>query len=284
MLLAFLFPVILLAGHDKRVSGDIILIGTDTTVYDTAGFLTGFAADHFRVWTSPLHMSKKSLKFWIPAAAVTLTTIAYDEKIFSSVREYKTSHSWVRTLSPVFDHGGEDLTVLGTSAAFYIGGLAFGDQKAQQTGVLSLQSLMHAAIIGQGIKLLSGRQRPRYDANDSGWHGFPASLKVFDGGPKDKYTSFVSGHTISVWSVATVIATQYRNKPIVPVICYTIAAGSGLARVTEGAHWLSDVMAGAALGYSIGRFVAHKRKNTKWRIFPSRQQNALMLTGIVHIY
>lgn len=268
-------------GFAQNAPENISFTSTDTIQGDTSGFLTGFASDHLRLWSSPLRAEKKDLKFWVPVTAVGLTAVFYDKEIFRSVQDYKASHAWVRTFSPVLNHGGEDLTVIGAGVAFYTGGLVFGNQKAKQTGILGLQSLMHAAVVGQGIKLLSGRQRPRYDADDPRWHGFPASLNIFRGEPKDKYTSFVSGHTISVWSVATVIALQYKDKPLIPVLCYTLAAGSGLARVTEGAHWLSDVIAGAALGYSIGRFVVHKRKNTRWRVFPSRSGGDTMLTSVM---
>jgi len=255
----------------------------DTLHQDTAGFLKGFVRDQGKIWTSPLRFGKKDLAFWGPVAAAGLLTVAYDEKIFASVSEYKSSHRWVRTLSPVLNHGGEDVTVIGTGVAFYAGGLIFKDPKAKQTGILAMQSLMHASIVGNVVKLFTGRQRPRYDSADSDWHWFPASLQAFGEGPRDKYSSFVSGHTISAWSVATVVAMQYRNRPVVPVLCYTLAAGSGLARVTEGAHWLSDVICGAALGYSIGRFVVRNRQNTKWKIFPGKRDNVIYLTGIYEI-
>lgn len=42
------------------------------------------------------------------------------------------------------------------------------------------------------------------------------------------------------------------------LIGYGAASAVGYARVHDGAHWLSDTVAGAALGIATGRFVTHR--------------------------
>jgi membrane-associated phospholipid phosphatase len=37
----------------------------------------------------------------------------------------------------------------------------------------------------------------------------------------------------------------------------------GVSRMYDNAHWASDIIAGAMLGYSIGRLVANKQKEQK---------------------
>ena len=64
-------------------------------------------------------------------------------------------------------------------------------------------------------------------------------------------SSFPSGHASSAFATATALAYSYGYWAGVPA--YLVATGISAARVSENAHWLSDVFAGAALGIFWGR-------------------------------
>ncbi len=67
--------------------------------------------------------------------------------------------------------------------------------------------------------------------------------------------SFPSGHASNAFALAAVAAHHFGWKVGVPAYC---AAGAvALSRMQQNAHYLSDVTAGAALGYIIGRTVVH---------------------------
>jgi membrane-associated phospholipid phosphatase len=55
--------------------------------------------------------------------------------------------------------------------------------------------------------------------------------------------------------VATVIARRHGNHKWVPWVAYGLAALTSLSRLPANEHYVSDLVFGAALGYSIGRFV-----------------------------
>jgi len=62
--------------------------------------------------------------------------------------------------------------------------------------------------------------------------------------------SFPSGHTASAFTAARYLDREYRDvSPAFPIIGYTIAAGTGMFRQLNDAHWLSDVLVGAGIGY-----------------------------------
>jgi membrane-associated phospholipid phosphatase len=63
--------------------------------------------------------------------------------------------------------------------------------------------------------------------------------------------SFPSGHTSNAFAWATVMERHYG--PIVGLPFYTLASIVGISRVTGGYHHLSDVLAGATIGFIIGR-------------------------------
>jgi membrane-associated phospholipid phosphatase len=238
-----------------------------------------FVQDQKNIWTSPFKIKTKDLVYLIPITIVGTSCIIYDEEIHSNIIQFRDNNPFIKNLSPVLTNGGEFPVVGGISAAFYLTGLVLKDNKAMQTGALAGYALVNSAVVVSILKMIAGRQRPRVDAT-SHWYGFPESLNQFKGASSDLYTSFPSGHSIAAWTLATVIAEQYKDKKAVPIIMYTLACGVALSRTTENAHWLSDAIVGSALGYGIGKYIAKKHKYSKWVLFPSQNGGYLTITGI----
>lgn len=137
-----------------------------------------------------------------------------------------------------------------TLAAFGLYGLVFKNQKVKTTTLLATQSYLVSGAVEALGKLLTGRQRPSYLADGATepsptFHGPAFSLK-------NGSTSFPSGHTTGAFAAATVFAEEYRDIPWVPYLSYGAATLIGLSRITENKHWITDVFAGAALGYVTG--------------------------------
>jgi len=66
--------------------------------------------------------------------------------------------------------------------------------------------------------------------------------------PPDQF-SFPSGHTITAFSVAVSLATFY---PVLLLGLLFCAFSVALSRILLGMHFLSDVLAGAAIGSALG--------------------------------
>jgi len=254
----------------------------DTTSAKPIWIVKSMLQDEGKLWTSPFRMKKKDLLLWIPVFTATAISIRYDENIYSNIKDYQSKHQWVSDVSPVITYGGDNAFVLSAGGLFYLNGLIFKNQKAKQTGMIALQALAHAGFIVRVGKLIAGRQRPSYKENPNDkngidkWHWFPASL----GTPMSKYDAFPSGHTIAAWTLATVIAQQYKDKKIIPILAYTYATGVGISRITEDTHWLSDVILGGAMGFGIGKFMTREHAQTKWTLFPTSSKKNVMLTAI----
>ncbi len=102
-----------------------------------------------------------------------------------------------------------------------------------------------SAMLTQIVKFSAGRQRPdaHYAANGST-------------SPKDN-TSFYSGHTSIAFALAVssgTVATMrgYRLAPLIWGAGLAAAATTGYLRVAADRHYLTDVIAGAALGSAVG--------------------------------
>lgn len=65
--------------------------------------------------------------------------------------------------------------------------------------------------------------------------------------------AFPSGHTSNAFALAAVAERHYGWKAGVPA--YLLASAVGVSRLQRNKHHLSDVVAGAALGYIVGRTV-----------------------------
>lgn len=86
-------------------------------------------------------------------------------------------------------------------------------------------AIMAASV--EGLKLVVGRERP-------------------DG---DGFDSFPSGHTATAFVAATFLHKEYGwRSPWFSIGGYTAAAFTGLTRIMNNRHWMSDVVAGAAIG------------------------------------
>ena len=79
--------------------------------------------------------------------------------------------------------------------------------------------------------------------------------------------AFPSGHTSNAFALAAVAERHYGWKAGVPA--YLLASAVGVSRLQRNKHHLSDVVAGAALGYIVGRTVVrvahlHQDRRNRW--------------------
>lgn len=95
-----------------------------------------------------------------------------------------------------------------------------------------------SGILSQVLKHLVGRARPKLIAVDGPFHFDPFSIKA-------TFASFPSGHTVTVF--ATAMALSYF-APRLRLWLFLVAALVAFSRLAIGAHYPSDVLAGAFLG------------------------------------
>jgi membrane-associated phospholipid phosphatase len=218
-------------------------------------FFKSVLLDTRDVFIAPVHWQKQQ---WIMAGGVCAVTgglIAFDRQI--NLYTQQKRNSYTDTLSKLFfepiGRGIYSFPILG---AFGLHHAITGNERSGRVFYLGAKSAAISALLVTVLKYTFERHRPYQDnpANPYQWEFYRGKLK---------YRSFPSGHTITAFSVATIIATEFNNNWYVPLICYTLAGLAGLSRMNDNKHWASDVFMGAALGFSVSKMIYYRNN---WKI------------------
>ena len=121
------------------------------------------------------------------------------------------------------------------------------DRDGYREGWAMVEAAALSGVTDYALKFASGRQTPEQTSNPNQW---------FKSG-----TSFPSFHTTEAFAVGTVLAESGNDdyRFLRRVLGYGIGAFTGYQRLKHNAHWLSDTVAGAALGIASAHFAMDRR-------------------------
>ncbi len=140
-------------------------------------------------------------------------------------------------------------------ATAWVAGAALGDDGVRRASGHALVAAGAAGLAVTALKWTVGRGRPS---------------NGFDAGQFDAFefedSSFPSGHTAMAFSVASSLSRDIRGRWD-DVALYGAATLTGLARMNDNKHWLSDVVGGAVIGIFAGKWAT--RGNRKVAAGPS---------------
>jgi membrane-associated phospholipid phosphatase len=205
----------------------------DTTLQDTKLY-----------FTSPLRWDEEDWLYFGGALVAIGAAHSFDER----VRDH------FATGSKAILNGGEDKNSLRDAAptvALVAGtGLyaAFIDDRDgyRETWAL-IESGVFSGVTAEALGYAIGRERPDATTSPNEWG---------KGGD-----SFPSLHTTVAFAVGTVFAESGNDEYrwIRRIIGYGVASATAYVRTSENVHWLSDSVAGAALGIATARFILNRQ-------------------------
>ena len=202
--------------------------------------------DQKHIWTFPARLVQG--QDLVPTAAVLGTTAGLffvDPKEAAYFRNTTTFNGFRH----IFNGNAMAIGIGATAASMYAIGRTRKDSKMQHTALLAGEAMADTALVQTVLKDATMRLRPiSYPA--SGWFVTSRSPTKYIRGDG----SFPSGHSMVAFAVATVIARRYGNHRWVPYTAYGLASLVGFSRLTLNVHFLSDVVMGGALGYTISRY------------------------------
>ena len=207
-----------------------------------------FLHDQKGIWTFPLQLAKGH--YWLPTVAIVAGTGGLIEADPHAMPYFRSHQKNLDDINDVFDSYITTGEVIAVPACLLAAGYARHDQYQISTALLAGEAYANSAVVDLAAKAITRRKRP-IDVAPTG--NFTDTF--FAGGKSPfKGSAFPSGHAAGVFSVATVIASRYRNHRWVPWVAYSFAAAVSLSRVSTLAHFPSDVFLGGALGYTITKY------------------------------
>jgi membrane-associated phospholipid phosphatase len=212
------------------VAKDIAPAETPASHGVVSGFALDFLNDQKAIWTSPLHITGNDVKWLAPAGAAVGTLFIFDHRISDAAKADTALRSPSNTLSTI----GEFTPYAIPGSMWFLGAVNHNPHMAE-TGRLGAEAELDTEVVMNVIKIATGRTRPNGADN----------------------RSFPSGHAMSNFAVAAVLAREYHDKPLIVYGSYGMATAISLARVGGLNHFPSDVLAGAIMGELIGRYVVH---------------------------
>lgn len=225
------------------------------------------------ITSSPLNWSGN--EWGTVATVVGIAGFLYgqDEDIANGFQTIKTHNSDV--LSKYVEPMGNKKTLVPAMAAMYLGGLISQNQQLQKTTLTCMESFLITNLATAILKRSTGRLRPYREMGAEEWTG------VNNQGHRQ---SFPSGHTAYAFSIATVLATEFNETPIIPLISYGAATLVGLSRMNNNVHWSSDVLCGAALGYFIGKTVTRFNRDRNFNFLSILPRFTTSTAGLEFTY
>ncbi len=202
-------------------------------------YFLNYFKDTGYILTQPIRWEGKD---WLKFSAVmggTFALVAFDEDLNFWVRRNRNDPS--NTISDIFEPLGRDEITMPWSpvVGFYLYGAIAKNDQAKRAALLAMESYIITGFFTQTLKRTVKRKRP-----------FSTNTK-----------SFPSGHTTSVFAIASTISAEYKNKKWVTPVLYGVATLTSLSRINDLKHWGSDVFFGAMMGHFVGRTISKIHTN-----------------------
>jgi membrane-associated phospholipid phosphatase len=190
----------------------------------------------------------------LAGSVVVATIIArpFDDRIAARLQDSSTQDSrklqrmatFVRTVATPGSY------IIG-GGMYLIGRVADQDRLAD-LGLHGTEALVVGEVVGGIVKGVVGRQRPSVLPRNSGSY---ALGRGFTHG--DSFRSFPSGHSTAAFAAAAAVSSETSRwwpgtRWVIGPILYTGAAFTGVSRMYNNRHWMSDVLVGAGVGTFAG--------------------------------
>lgn len=175
------------------------------------------------------------------AITATLCALFVDQPLAMFIDRYETE--WMRDFGHVFEEVGKSLWML--IATLVIGVLAWRSYRQHALRSFAIfGAIASSGIVANIIKVLVGRSRPPLLIE----HGI-AAWEPLRWHTEYIWNSFPSGHASTGLALAVTVSAFY---PRVRWLAWTLGLCIALGRTVYNVHYLSDVIAGAALGVIAG--------------------------------
>jgi len=207
---------------------------------------SGLASDIKRYFTAPLHWNRSDWAWFGGALVAVGATHHYDTQV--------RTH-FLKTLTSAPTTSSKDVQDAIPAAAVFVATWGYAnlidDRNGRAEAWAMLEAVGLASVSGYALKYAVGREGPDRTSDPNQWR-------------KGGGNSFPSVHSSAAFAVGTVLAESGSDdyRWMRRVLGYGLGAATGYERLKHNAHWLSDTVAGAALGVASAHFAMNRRDRT----------------------
>jgi membrane-associated phospholipid phosphatase len=226
---------------------------------------SGLAHDAGLYFTAPLRWNATEWAWFGGALLAIGASHHYD----TQVRTHFTKNL---TPEQVANINSDDLQDALPSVAVFLGTWGYAALVNDPNGHREAWSMLEAAALSTvdayALKFLIRREGPDQTSDPNAWE-------------KSGGRSFPSEHATASFAIGTVLAEAGSDdyRWLRRVLGYGLGIGTSYLRLKHNAHWLSDTVAGGALGISSAQFTlnhAYRNQNSGFALMPV--QGGAMLT------
>ena len=231
---------------------------------------SGFAHDAGLYFTAPLRWNGTDWAWFAGALAAIAASHHYD----TQVRTHFTKNL---TPSEISNASSNDVQDILPSAAVFLGTWGYAVWIDDSNGHREAWSMFEAAALSTvnayALKFIIRREGPEQTSDPNEW---------FKSGGR----SFPSEHSTVAFAIGTVLAEAGGDdyRWLRRVLGYGLGIGTSYLRLKHNQHWLSDTVAGGALGIASAQFTlnhAYRNQASRFALVPV--QGGAMLTYRVEL-
>jgi membrane-associated phospholipid phosphatase len=181
------------------------------------------------------------------------------------------SHHWDSQVRTHFVRPGESTNSYSLQDALPAGGVfvatwlsanLLGDNAGRREAWAMFEAAGLSSVAGYVFKYAAGRSGPNDTSDPNAWR-------------KGGFGSFPSEHTTAAFAIGTVLAESGSDdfRWARRILGYGVGIFTGYERLKHNQHWLSDTVAGAALGAATAHF-------TMDRVYRNPEESNLSITPV----
>lgn len=201
---------------------------------------SGLAHDAGLYFTAPLHWNANEWAWFAGALAAIAGSHHYDTQVYTH---------FTKGLTPtqIANINSDDLQDALPSVAVFLGTWGFAALTNDPNGHREAWSMFEAAALSTvdayALKFIIRREGPYQTSDPNEWF-------------KSGGSSFPSEHATASFAIGTVLAEAGSDdyRWLRRVLGYGLGIGTSYLRLKHNAHWLSDTVAGGALGIASAQF------------------------------
>ena len=204
------------------------------------------ASDIKHYFTAPLHWDRGDWA-WFGGALVAIGAAHHYD---TQVRTH-----FIKTLGVSATTNHKDVQDAIPTAAVFVATWGYatliGDTNGRGEAWAMLEAAGLSGVTALALKYAVGREGPDQTSDPNQWR-------------KSGGTSFPSFHSTAAFAVGTVLAESGNDEYrwVRRFLGYGLGAATSYERLKHNAHWLSDTVAGAALGIASAHFAMNRRDRT----------------------